>query len=69
MKYRITFNDPNTQMERPVQMLTNNWSEVDKWKTDALAKGGPDSYVEIFETREEQVGFFRKPKAEKEADA
>ena len=65
MKYRVTFTDPNTQMERPVQMLKNSWTEVLAWRDKMLASGGPDSFVKTYETAETLIAMNRKPSESK----
>jgi phage-related tail protein len=71
MKYRAVFQDPeDTTRERPVQMLTNNFREVEKWRDEMLAKAQRETaYIEIFETSETLIGFKRKPKAESIMDS
>ena len=69
MKYRVTFTDPNTQMEKPVQMLTNSWPEVLAWRDKMLTSGGPDSFVKTYETAETLIAMNRKPSEKPEEAA
>ena len=66
MKYRAVFQDPEDLVrERPVQMLTNSFQEVEKWRDGMLNKSSSETcYVEIYETSETLIGFKRKPQPE-----
>ena len=66
MKYRVVFQDlSDSTRERPVQMLTNSFQEVEKWRDGMLDKSSSETcYVEIYQTSETLIGFKRKPQPE-----
>ncbi len=62
MRYRVLLTEPgNATRDRPLQMLTNVWSEAEAWTAKALQNSpDPNAIVEQFETTERKIGMAVK---------
>lgn len=52
--------DPDQATERPIQILGSDYRHIDEWANQSLKAGGPNSYVEFYETTETKTGFRRR---------
>lgn len=68
MKYRAELIDPGAKQERPQQILSNSWSDIQDWTDKRLqAAKSDDALVNHYETAERRIGFVPKPKKESPA--
>lgn len=64
-RFRLVFTDPgDATPERPQQIFSPDYQDetTKQWINAVLGKGGPDSYVTIYETSEAVIKYQRKPK-------
>jgi hypothetical protein len=64
MTYRAVLIDPESQKEKPVQVLGNHYVEIRRWAAEVLKTAGADSVVNVYQTIEQHIAIIAKPKPE-----
>jgi len=67
LRYRLVFEDPgDSTPERVRQIFASNYQDepTNLWIQNMLARGGPESYISVYQTSETLIAFKRKPKPE-----
>jgi len=63
LRYRaILIDSGDTTAKRPVQVLGNDWQEIERWANLVLEKAiAADAIVNVWETREEKIKVIPRP--------